>query len=313
MKEYLRLDGEGVTVSYGAPVGTTSVTYVAVDADTGDSVQSGSATSLGSLNFSVFFDETKVAYDRNLKITFTNIAAGGSNTDVFFASIVRPYADPSKIASELGLTIVSSVTDSFTQITQAKIESWERLARLYINSFTSDRFNVKRQKQEVFGQDSDVLYFSERVWNVYKIWEDDAVVYDQTVVPAVNLFDYPLEINSTNHMVKALVNGNTDVINEYSDYSKAVLSDPGIFAKHSKYKVDGEFGWKYVPQEIEMATILLANEYMCSDNVYKNRKVSAIQTDAYSVRYSESAFVGSGNTIIDSLLMPFKRIDLGVI
>jgi hypothetical protein len=303
MKEYLRTEGDAVTISYVAPTGTDSVVFNVYDLDLAEYILSDEADLVSGSTFSIVLDQEVSTYDRKLKIELQIIDASSYTEDEIYASIIRPYATTTELADYAGLEIVNG-TPGFGEITEAELIKLERKARLYINSRISDSFNFNYKTVGVLGQGTDILYMGQRIQSFDKIIKNDEVVYDLTADPEINLLDFPLAVTNGKNSLKVVWEGENII--EWSDTS--VINSSGYFERNSLYLVRGEYGWKYVPNDINQATLELVNDMLCSDFNYKNRGVKSVKNDAYTIEFQPGT--GIGSVLVESLIAPYKRLDL---
>lgn len=379
MKEYLRSDGDIVTIPYTAPSGTDAVVFSVYDLDLEEYVQSdeslvkratvtgasgngttitytasntfaigdvvtitGLSTTTGSslnksnvtvanrsnsnftvtdstigtatatqsgtalqitTDFNLVLDQEVTTYDRRLKIELQIIDASSYTEDEIYVSLIRPYATTAELAEHAGLTIVGS-NPGFGEITESELTKLERRARLYINSKISDDFTFKYKTVGTLGQGSDVLFIGQRIESFDKIIKDDEVIYDTTADPEINLLDYPFAVTNGKNSLKVVWEG-ANII-EWSDTS--VINSAGYFERNSLYLIRGEYGWKYIPNDINLATLELVNDMLCSDFNYKNRGVKSVKNDAYTVEFLPGN--GIGSVLVESLISHYNRFDL---
>lgn len=379
MKEYLRSDGDTVTIPYTAPSGTDAVVFSVYDLDLEEYVQSdeslvkratvtaasgngtsitytasntfeigdvvtitGLSTTTGSslnksnvtitsrsnsqftvaettvgtasgtqsglalqvtTNFDLVLDQDVTLYDRRLKVELQIIDASSYTEDEIYVNLVRPYATTAELAEHAGLTIVGS-SPGFGEVTEAELIKLERRARLYINSKISDDFTFRYKTVGTLGQGSDVLVIGQRIESFDKIVKDDEVIYDTTADPEINLLDYPFAVTNGKNSLKVVWEG-ANII-EWSDTS--VINSAGYFERNSLYLVRGEYGWKYIPNDINLATLELVNDMLCSDFNYKNRGVKSVKNDAYTVEFLPGN--GIGSILVESLISKYTRFDL---
>lgn len=308
MKEYLRTDGEELSITYTAPTGTDSVVYTITDLDFNEVLFADEATLISGANFSIDIPSDITAYDRKLQIDLQIVDAGSYSEDILFASLVRPYCDIDELASELGLTIASNPSGT-GQITRANLERLEKRARFLINKITNDKFIFEYRTMPLVGQNTDTLYVGERIETFDKIIKDDQVVYDTTSDPEVDLLSYPIEVSKSKYHLKIVESGTN--IDESRPFR--VLDPFGVFEKGSTYLVRGEYGWKYIPEDIREATILIVEDFRCADFNYRNKGIKQVKNEAFDIQYNDSISLGSGNLLVDSFLQDYKRFDLWAI
>jgi hypothetical protein len=171
---------------------------------------------------------------------------------------------------------------------------------MFINSKIEDKCSLYYKNLTVVGQDTDVLYLGERTESFNKITKDDEVVYDY--YNDIDLLDYTLEISKSKLQLKPF-------LPQYNiDEGKAMsaIYDPGYFERGSIYTIRGEFGWKYVPEQIREATIIMVDDMRCNDFAYRNKGLKSVKNDSFAVEYGDVAFQGTGNLLVDSLIGEFK-------
>ena len=298
MIEYLRSDNAELQISFTAASGVTSVVFSAYDLDTASFVQSGNTSSAASQVFNGTLTTDSTKYDKNLKIEWvSSTASGASNTLVYYA-IKRPYATVSRI-KELVDIDTTSVSDS-------TLRKYEKKARNFITAYTGIRFAKEYDSIVAFGDNSDTLLMPVPVLKVDQIYEDDILVYDlSTAGASVNKFDYVIEVGPSKTIIKirndaaAAAGG----INEFPD--TGIIRGAATFVKDRAYRIIGAFGYEYVPDEIELATALLVDDYICNDWNIRNKGIESIKTDSYDLQYGKMFASGTGNLLVDSLLAPW--------
>jgi len=297
MKEYLREYDSTLTISIIAPSGTTTLAYTLTDIDTGSQFASGNGTLVSGTTFNIVLTKAQAAYDRHaiLSVSYN----GGASTNYEIA-IVRPYATASQIRSELSL-------DS-TEYPDAKIIDLERMARSWIDSNIAS-FAFKNTKSESFGQGSDAINLNDKVVSVSKIYQNDELLYDTTADPTLNYWDRVLAISPSGYQLR-FANEGEDIL-EWAETT--VIGSSPIFKKGSRYMFYGEFGEKFVPHNVYLATVLLVEQFLCQDFGYRSKGIKSISNDAFSLSFADSISLGSGNIFVDSLLAQYKKFNFRAI
>lgn len=301
MKEYYRVYDSTLTIPYSAVAGTTGVEYTLTDLNTSEQFASGNAVNTTGSNWSVVLTKDQAKYDRDAKLSLEITTGSGVIEENYLIRIIRPYATASEIAAALDLTIVTNPTIG-SEVKQSTLEKLERYARTYIDT-NIDKFYFEKKYVSEYGQDSDAINFTDRVISVSKIWEDEVLVYEAGT--GLNDFELSPIISPSTYQVKMVEPG--EIINEWTQ--KKIFPNPVAFKKGKDYRFYGEFGWQFVPNDINYAAILLVNEYICSDFNYKARGIESASNDSFTVKYSPTAMSGSGNAYIDSILSPYKKLD----
>lgn len=269
---------------------------------TATSTQSGKALHITTA-FNLILNQDVTAYDRRIKIEIQSITSNTYTEDELYGSLIRPYATAQEIATYGDITIVSS-NPGAGEATEAQLIKQEKRARLVINSILSDAFVFKYKSVGTLAQGTDFLYLGQRIELFDKIIKDDQIVYDLSEDPEINLLEYPLAISSSKYNLKVTLS--EENISEWTDVS--VLKNHGFFEKNSSYIVRGEYGWKYIPVDINQAVCELASDMICSDYGYRKKGIKSIKNDAYSIEFTPGS--ATGNLIVDNLIAPYKRFDI---
>lgn len=297
-----------ITYKDGVPTQPdTAPTIVVVDAESGASISSGTATLVdadyeGEYEYTLTSLSTSV--DRVLKVTWTYIISSRTISEVEYVYVVTPYATVDEITSELGF---SSRPEDYNYYSYDKINSAERTARMIIN--TELGFSIGKKSKEVtcYGSGADVLYVGEKMISVSTLKENDELVISETS----NLFGYPIEITETGYSIRIIPNTGEDI------YEQEIIDPAGYnvgrFRNGYRYDVSGVFGWNYIPSEIKQCVFLLVNDLLCSESTWRTKYLKKINSGQMSVEISSLSFTGTGNAIVDSLLQQFKSIQAVVI
>lgn len=307
MKEYLRSDGDSLDVVYTAPEGTDSVVFTVYDLELDDYLQSDEGIQTDApRDFILRLTAETCKYDRKLRIEIQTVAVNHYTEDEMFINLVRPYSSNSDLAEYMGLTIVDS-NPSFGEVTETELIRLERRARSLINAKIVDDFKFVYKTVATLGQDTDVLFMGQRIESFDQMIHDDVVVYDTTSDPEINDTGFEFVITRSKNNIR-IVNPMIN-INEWIDVS--AIPNPGFFQKNSAYSIRGEYGWKYIPSDIELATQELVNEMYCSDYAYRLKGIKSIKNDAFTIDFDPST--GTGNLIVDSILANYRRFDIWAI
>lgn len=298
MKEFLRQDGAAYNFIYTASSYATSVFYEVYDLDTNEYLQGGKgAGPTASFNYTISLNKDTTEYDRNIKIEFVTTSQGGAFSEIQYLALVRPYATPNRI---IELADIPSSASANTNL----LRQLEKKARLSLNSYIGDNFYKEKRTLTVFGQNADIITTPIPIQRIDKIYEDDLIVYEKDN-PDYQL-DFPLEIDSSKTRIK-IVNSSTNnkEILEFPKFS--VFYYEGIFRKDFAYKIDGIWGWEYVPSDIELATALLVEDYLCNDFNIRNKNISQLSNDSYNIKYGSDFSTGTGNLVVDNLIAKYKE------
>jgi len=295
MLEYLRKDNSPLTISYSASNSTQNVYFEIYDLDTSEFVQAGVAASGASSVFSITLNTDTTSYDRNIKIEYINTQSGTAFNEIEYVSLVRPYATVDRIKQLID--VPSGTSDQ-------KIKNLERRARLSLNSYIGFSFYKEKRETTVYGNNSDVLTLYDNVLRIDKIYENDILVYEKDSI--IYQFDYPIEIADSGRRIK-IINGDPEQkeIAEFPIFS--IFEFYNLFKKDHSYKIEGIFGWEYIPSDIEEATALLVSDYLCNDFSIRNKNIAQLSNDSYDIKYGSDSATGTGNLLVDNLIAHYKE------
>lgn len=276
------------------------------NAETGVLIESGSAVAnggTGEFYYQITPDLSSV--DRVLRIEWDYSFDSYPVKDNSFAGVVTPYATLSDIIYELG--IGKSPSDE-NYIEPEQILFAERLARIQINNICMQTFSKRDGQQTVYGIGSDSLFLTEKMLSLDSIYENEFLVYQKE--PYFNsLSDYDLSLSDT---------GKTILISSQPNQSINRAFDPFVTSKDrfingKRYTVSGVIGWQNVPQDIRAATVMLAGDILSRDYQWRNKYLNKVNLSEISFEINSAAFVGTGNTIVDSILDTYKNVGIVII
>lgn len=296
MIEYLRTDNAPLNISYTASSYATNVYFQVYDLDTDEFIQGGQGVAGASYTYNIVLNADSTEYDRRLRIEYiTATTASGARKEISFASLMRPYATPTRIRE------LADISDT---ITDDQLRKLERRARLTINSYLGFNFNKENRDITVYGNNTDILNLPEKIYRVDSIYEDDLLVYERN--NSTYQLDFPIEIGTSNNRIK-IVNSSLEN-KETLEFPKfSVFHYDGVFKKDYAYKINGVWGWEYVPSEVEQAAALLVEDYLCNDFNIRNKNIAELSNDSYDLKYGKDFATGTGNLTVDNLLSIHKQ------
>lgn len=287
--EILRLP-ESTSVQAAFDVPTANVLYTAsyTDINTGTSY-SASATSTSSKIATFTLNNIYMIYSGNLEF---NIYQSGSAVYSDGVKVIRPYCDISNIKEVLGITSAQAV-------------EYESTARAIIESQAGE-FQFVRKNKEISGMGMDFLPVNERIETLYKMYENGELIHDSTSA-TLNLYQISVDRSSIVPI---------DQIQNKVEYQK-VWRDRYLdvsFANGYDYLVDGDFGYRFIPQDIQKACRLLITDLSQNNMQYINKYIEMFDNVEFRVQFAKEFARGTGNMIVDNILSKYKnRIIPGVI
>ena len=278
------------------------------DADTGDVILSATVvdepqTGLYSFFLSSNFTQTDVM----LQVTWNYVLNGLSNEEIEFYQVESVYSEISEIVDFLNFGAKPSDPNYFDP---KSISSAEKIARTIIEGYTGQKFYQYYGSQEQFGKGSDALEMIENMLTVDKLWENDILIIDNTVNPIFNTFGFKVEISPTGRALR-IINQGWDV--RYDNQVDPAVLYYGRFRDNSRYKVEGQIGYRYVPNDIKIASMLLVNDILANDFNWRNKYLSKVNLSEISFEMAGGAFNGTGNVTVDNILDQYRNVNIVII
>lgn len=274
-----------------SPSGTYTLDYE--DLYTGESFSASAATVSGAVTF--VLDEKYLNYTGNLSASVKN--SDGDTVILTNIDIVRPYCNLDSIASALS-------------ITGGKEIEYERLARYIIDSQTQP-FTFMRKEKDLVGMGMDYLPIDEKIYKIYKVYENQEIQYDSTLNASANLVTYEITKDGTS------ITNVDDEAPENKVNNKVVWRErylDSAFGEGSEYRVDGDFGWRVIPQDIQEACEMLIQDIQSDNLKYINRYIESFDNEDFKIKFSKGPNTGTGNMMVDKILEKYRnRLRIGVL
>jgi hypothetical protein len=200
--------------------------------------------------------------------------------------IVRPYSNPNTTATALSIK-TSEATE------------YERLARYIIDSYTGG-FNFIRKEKEFIGDGSDQLLIDENIHKLYKLYENGELIYDSE--SNTNESEYKIH-KQLNAIVLDIPEGNRI---DYPKIWRDRFLDVDFFSGY-EYVVDGDFGWKVIPQDIQDASEMLVQDIANDSLRYVNRYIESFDNDDFKIKFAKNWSSSTGNRVVDRILERYQK------
>lgn len=208
--------------------------------------------------------------------------------------IIRPYCNISSIASALNIKNSEAI-------------EYERIARYIIDSHTGP-FTYIRKEKEFVGDGSDQLLLDETINNLYKVYENEQLMYDSQV--EINEVEY--KINKQLNAIVVNIPEGTNRIN-YPKVWRDRFLDVDFFDGY-EYIVDGDYGWRVIPQDIQEASQLLIQDIVDDNLRYINKYIESFDNDDFKIKFAKNWTSTTGNRVVDRILEKYQKpIRVGVL
>ena len=244
---------------------------------------------------------------RVLEVVWTYDLDGSEAIQTDFYSVETAYASVGEITDFLGFGLEPSDLNYYDP---KAIESAEKFARTIVDGYTGQKFSTYYGSQEQYGKGSDALYLTEKMLTIDKVWENDILYLDKTADPVLNGFGFNLELSPTGKILR-IINAGWDV--RYDNQVDPNVLYYGRFRDNSRYKIQGQIGYKYVPEDIKIATMLLVNDILSNDYNWRNKYLKKVDLSEISFEMAGGAFNGTGNVAVDNILDQYRNVNIVVI
>ena len=244
---------------------------------------------------------------RMLKVVWSYSIDDTEFTQEQFYRVSSVYAAVSDIIDFYGY---GSTPAELNYMSPERITSAEKVARTIIDGYTGQKFYTYYGSQEQFGKGGDAIELVERMLTLDKVWENDQLLIDNTVDPAINNFGFVLEISPTGKAVR-IVNAGWDV--RYDNQVDPAVLYYGRFRDNARYKFEGQIGYKYVPEDIKLAAMLLVGDLLTNDYNWRNKYLKKVNLSEISFEMAGGAFNGTGNVIVDNILDQYRNVNIVII
>jgi hypothetical protein len=289
----LRVAPYPIVVSFDVP--SPSVEYTVKMIDSVDGTTSTVAITSGvdsKLEYSFALDELR--FDREFEVLIYE-----NGTDLIIEdhiSIVRPYVDPTKVAT--GATEI------------AEYKKYEFLARAMIDGIVTDGFYNKKTLLTAEGEGIDIFPVWSKTNKVLKVYENNVLMYDSASLTNDQVFSLMddasaiqrFEVDEYNRSQSAPIN-----LFAASGNLAYSASRGGVFAKGSDYTFILDSGYKSIPSDIELATLLLIDDLKCGRLDYYKKFITEYDAVDFKITFDRGALVDTGNNIVDKILKKYKR------
>lgn len=214
--------------------------------------------------------------------------------------LVRPYVD------------ITTLTASPSELAEYKM--YEVVTRSIIDSVVEGGFYNKKKVIQKSGDGSDYFPLWNRTSKVFKVYENDVLVYDESSEdPALNTYTYKVTLDNS-----AIYRVNTETFATPEGYNRAEnmpIQLPRAYGDlvHGGYRLVAfpkgydyifvvEEGYKTLPSDVEKAALILFNDLKCGKMDYYQKFINRYKTQQYEVYMDAKMFQGTGNLIVDKIL-----------
>lgn len=198
------------------------------------------------------------------------------------------------------------VPDIATYATDAEITRAEKRIRGVIENYTGQKFGRFVGKRQVIGAGDNQLKLPERLVGLTNL-------SGANVLQDVNIPDFYAVRGDGYYLGLSSPTPSGDYVFENVIRDPDSMWNHGGFRDNVVYTVDGVWGFDEVPSEVKEAAIILIEDNLCPQNVYRDRYLKAISGDGWRYEFVAAAYSGTGSVIADQLLEQYRRTMITVI
>lgn len=184
-----------------------------------------------------------------------------------------------------------------------KFDLYEKKARNIINTFCGQSFDFYENKSITLdGYNHSNLHLPIPITVLRKVTmnngdSDSEVIHDYTNAGLINIekVRQPFNFESSYYVRFKSESVQTNSSRLMSKY----------FKNGSDYKIEGDFGWRYVPSNVKQASELIIADLMNDDSEYRRHGIYEVDMDIVKFRMNNSFYESTGNIEADVLLMDY--------
>lgn len=261
--------------------------------DFGDVVSANvSATRTGAGVYTVSYgQESSGIYTLNSsgvhKAIFSYSFSSTDYTQSQYINVYTPYTTQASFESEFP-EMTGMITSSF--------ETYESKVRNIIDTYCGQSFGFYDSKSVIItGSNHTSLHLPVPIRTLRKVTIDpgettEEVVHDYSDSSLLNVEKIKVGVNDSSYFIR---------------YKPDSENPKRKFKDYSTYKIEGDFGWPYVPTNIEQAAKLLIADIVSDDAAYRRHGIYSVDMDIIKYRTKDSFYESTGNIEADMLLMDY--------
>ena len=249
---------------------------------------------------------------RKFKIEWSYSVDNNQSFHTTYTDVVTPYVSLLEVMEDLNYGTDPS---DFNYKSYHDLQMAEKYARKTIENYTGQSFYLYDDTHIVYGDGADSLRLPFKINQIHELYENDILLLD--TINDINNWNYAVQVsesgfgirvNKANMLDNTVYTSNGMVPPTIND-----TSGQGVFGKRSVYRIQGRYGWDYVPDEVEEAAIHLIRDYFSKDRLWRQKYIHSVQSFDWHFEYNTGAFIGTGNLYVDQILLPYVLTQMVVI
>ena len=228
------------------------------------------------------------------KVDFSYTVGSTVYTSTQYFFVYEPY-----ISSTNFFAIHSGLQTNFS----SSFSTYETKVRRIIGTFCGqDFYNFPNKTVTLDGNDSMALHLPKPLYVLTKVYadygdSDQLLIHDSSDSTNLNLEKVRSFGNFESSWHVRFKNKTTSNVN------KRLMGDK--FTYKSDYRITGDWGWRFVPQNVQSASEILIADMMNNDSEYRNHRILDVSLDTTRMSFDADFLGSTGNTEADILLMDY--------
>lgn len=242
----------------------------------------------------VSFDLPYTPYESDIYVEFSFPVNGQTFKETRVYHLVTPLLNEEELA------------DLLPGLDEKDRRSTERVVRHIINAYTGQSFGQCYKALEVSGRGDNSIKLPMRLLEIERV---------STLRSYLDVRGF-LITNDGWYLKKryAPVIARKEASEAYFEPGDQVVIAPprtagSIWKKDYPFTIEGRWGWKYVPTPVKEAAKLLATDFACNDQAYRDKYITDITSADWRLDFDSMVWVHTGNNRADHLLARYKVED----
>ena len=228
------------------------------------------------------------------KVEFSYTVGATVYTSVQYFFVYEPY-----VSSTNFFAIHSGLQTGFS----SSFATYEKKVRNIINTYCGqDFYSFTGKTVTLDGNSSMSLHLPKPLYTLSTVYADygdtdQLLIHDSSDSTKLNLEKIRSFGNFESSWYLRFKNKTTSNVN------KRLMGDK--FSHKSDYRITGDWGWKFVPQNVQSASEILIADMMNNDSEYRNHRIIDVSLDTTRMSFDADFLGTTGNTEADILLMDY--------
>lgn len=191
---------------------------------------------------------------------------------------------------------VKELYPEFATKSNDEIYAKEKLARKIIEIFCNQTFGFRDSQTKILkGTGGNTLFLEERMFHL-----------DQVLINNEDDVTTEVEIED-DYWLAPLLDFDAGF---FIDVKRGITEPSRYFRNRLRYYVKGDWGWESVPDSINLACLMLINDYFCDTALLREHGVIGYQLGEKSMQFGRDLWGTTGNYDVDLLLADYVYVDV---